>query len=100
MPLDRPLVVIPGDDPPMIAGSPHLDRLRERAEVAFYDTRPANDEEKLERVREATVILNSRGTVRWPRSVLKQLPKLKLIACCAIGVDCIDRETAREQGIL
>lgn len=100
MSANRPLVVIPGDDPPMIAGSPHLDRLRERAEVAFYDRRPASDEEKIERVRDATVILNSRGTVRWPGSVLKHLPKLKLISCCAIGVDCIDRVAAREQGVL
>lgn len=96
----RPLVVIPGDDPPMIAGSPHLDRLRERAEVVLYDTRPANDEEKVERVREATVILNSRAIVRWPGSVLGQLPKLRLIACCAIGVDCIDREAARKKAIV
>lgn len=100
MPLKRPLVVIPGDDPPMIAGSPHLARLRERAEVVEYDTRPASDEEKIERVKDATVILNSRATVRWPGSVLKQLPKLKLIACCAIGVDCIDRAAARELGVL
>lgn len=95
-----PLVVIPGDDPPMIAGSQHLARLRERAELIQYDTRPASDEQKIARVQDATVILNSRATVRWPGSVLKQLPKLKLIACCAIGVDCIDRAAARELGVL
>ena len=41
--MPRPLVVIPGDDPPMIAGSPQLARLRERADVAFYDSRPQTD---------------------------------------------------------
>jgi D-3-phosphoglycerate dehydrogenase len=83
----------------MIAGSHHLDRLRERADVALYDTRPDNDEEKVRRARDATVILNSRGIVRWPGSVLRQLPKLRLIACCAIGYDGIDLPAARELGI-
>src|SRR5687768_2104640 len=87
--MERPLIVIPGDRPPMIAGSPHLARLRERAEVVLYDTRPESDEEKLRRGRDATVILNSRGAVRWPGSVLRQLPKLRLIACAAIGYDGI-----------
>lgn len=95
----RPLVVVPGDFPPMIAGSPHLARLRERAEVVVYDTRPATDEEKIDRVHAATVILNSRGIVRWPGDVLRKLPSLKLISCCAIGVDCVDLPTARELGI-
>src|SRR5687767_4379801 len=96
---DRPLIVIPGDDPPMIAGSPHLARLRERADVAFHDQRPCDDAEKVARAKDAQIILNSRGIVGWPGNVLRQLPKLKLIACCAIGVDCIDMPVARELGI-
>ena len=57
-----PLVVIPGDDPPMIAGSQHLARLRERAELIEYDTRPASDKEKIERVQdELRVTLERRG---------------------------------------
>jgi D-3-phosphoglycerate dehydrogenase len=95
---DRPLVVVPGDDPPMIAGSPHLARLQEHADLKLYSTRP-RDDEKIERVRNATAILNSRGIVRWPGEVLRQLPRLKLIACCAIGVDCVDLVAARELGI-
>lgn len=96
----RSLVVVPGDYPPMIAGSPHLARLRERVKVVVYDTRPATDEEKIDRARSATVILNSRGIVRWPGDVLRQLPNLKLISCCAIGVDCVDLSAARELGIV
>lgn len=99
MPQSRLLVVVPGDFPKMIAGSHHLERLREVADVRLFDTRPASDEEKIERVRDATVILNSRGIVRWPGAVLRQLPNLKLISCCAIGVDCVDLATARELGI-
>lgn len=96
---NRPLIVVPGDDPPMIAKSPQLARLREQGELKVFTTRPKDDEEKVERAGEATVILNSRGIVRWPGEVLRRLPKLKLIACCAIGVDCIDLAAARELGI-
>jgi phosphoglycerate dehydrogenase-like enzyme len=96
---DRPIIVIPGDDPPMIAGSPHLDKLRARAEVVLHTTRPS-DEEKIERAKNATVILNSRGIVRWPADVLRELPRLKMIACCAVGFDCVDVKTAKELGIL
>jgi D-3-phosphoglycerate dehydrogenase len=99
MPAYRPVIVIPGDDPPMIAGSPRLDVLRERAEVVLHTSRPATDDEKVQRAKEATVILNSRGIVRWPGQVLRQLPRLKMIACCAIGFDCIDLQTATELGI-
>jgi D-3-phosphoglycerate dehydrogenase len=96
----RPLVIVPGDQPPAIAGSPHLARLRQRAEVRVYETRPESDEEKLERARDATVILNTRGAVHWPGRVLRQLPRLKMISCCAVGYDCIDLAAARELGIV
>lgn len=95
----RPLIVVPGDDPVLLAGSPHLDRLREVAEVRLFDSRPADDEEKVRRLQGATVLLNSRGSVQWPGDVLRQLPDLKLIACCAIGFDCVDVPVANERGI-
>lgn len=96
----RPTIVIPGDQPSVIGGSPQLARLRQHAEVVLFDTRPRSDEEKVERAREAAVILNTRGAVQWPGRVLRQLPKLKLIACCAVGYDCIDLPAARELGIM
>ena len=44
-------------------------------------------------------LVNSRGAVKWPRSVLTQLPQLRLFAVCGIGTDAIDLEAARECGI-
>lgn len=96
----RVRIVIPGDDPPMIAGSPQLERLRQVADVVLFDTRPEGDEQKVARAAEAEILLNSRGLVRWPGSVLRRLPRLKLIACCAVGFDCIDMPAARELGIV
>ena len=96
----RPVVVIPGDEPVQIAGSPQLDRLKPYAEVVLYRDRPKNDEEKIGRAREADVLLNSRGAVGWPGQVLAELPKLRMITTCGIGTDAIDLEAARRQKIV
>jgi D-3-phosphoglycerate dehydrogenase len=93
-------VIVPGDDPPQIADSPALDRLAGRAEVVVYKDRPASDEEKLERVRDAEVILNSRSAITWREPEFAQLPKLGLIATCSVGTDAIDLVAAKERGIV
>jgi D-3-phosphoglycerate dehydrogenase len=94
------ITVIPGDAPPQIQGSPHLDRLRAYGEVVLYSDRPTTLEEQVRRARDAICLLNSRGAVHWPGEVLRQLPQLRLISVCGIGTDAIDLETAQELGIL
>ncbi len=97
---DRLRIVIPGDDPPQMQGSPHLERLEEYGEVILYTDRPETAEEKIERVRGAGVMINSRGLVKWPGDVLRALPDLRMIATCSIGVDNFDLAVARESGIV
>ena len=92
-------IVVPGDEPVQIAGSPHLARLKPCGEVVLYSDLPANREQKIKRVAEADVILNSRGTVTWGADDFKQLPKLRLIATCSIGTDAIDLEAAKSCGV-
>ena len=92
-------VVVPGDDPPQLAGSSQLERLAPYGEVILYPTRPASAAEQLERVRGAQVIINSRGIVAWREKQLRALPDLRLIATCSIGTDMIDLAVARELGI-
>src|SRR5437773_2563360 len=99
MPATQVTIVIPGDDPPQLQGSPHLQRLRAHGEVILHTDRPATAEEKICRARGATCLINSRGAVKWPGEVLRQLPGLKLIATCGIGTDSIDLEEARALGI-
>src|SRR5438132_3539113 len=94
------VTVIPGDDPPQIQGSPHLDRLRAYGEVVLYTDRPTTLEERVRRARNAVCLLNSRGAVHWPGEVLRQLSRLRLISICGIGTDAIDLTTAKELGIL
>ena len=39
-------IVIPGDDPPQIQGSPHLKRLEAYGDIILYTDRPKTTEEK------------------------------------------------------
>lgn len=99
MPSERPLIVIPGDDPIQIQHSPHLARLEPYGEVVLYSDRPLDDAEKVRRTRGATCLINSRSSITWPAEVLRQLPQLRMFAICGIGTDAIDLDVAREQGI-
>lgn len=94
------IIAIPGDDPPQMQGSAHLERLRQYGEVRLFTDRPNGDDEKVRRCADATCLINSRSAIKWPGSVLNRLPALRMIAVCGIGTDAIDLETARARGIV
>ena len=94
----RLTIVVPGDEPLQIQGSPHLDRLTPFGEVIVYPDRPT-DEQKVERAKDAEVIINTRGAVTWRAEVLGSLPRLRLISVCSIGTDSIDLAAASEMGV-
>ncbi len=93
-------IAIPGDEPPQLQGSPHLDRLRARGELILHADRPVDDAEKLRRVADAICVINSRSAVKWPGQLLRQLPSLRMLTVCGIGTDAIDCATAKELGII
>lgn len=93
-------IVVPGDAPVQIAGSPHLEKLRPYGEVVLYDTRPASVAEKIARVQDAEVIMNTRGAVTWGDAEFSRLPKLKMITTCSIGTDMFDLDAAKARGIV
>jgi D-3-phosphoglycerate dehydrogenase len=97
---ERVKIVVPGDDPVQIAGSPHLERLKSYGDVALYTDRPETTEEKIRRAKDADILMNTRGAVTWRADDFKQLPTLKMITTCSIGTDMFDLEAAKEQGII
>ncbi|MGE3913369.1 MAG: 2-hydroxyacid dehydrogenase [Chloroflexota bacterium] len=96
---ERVQIVVPGDNPQQIQGSPRLAQLEPYGDVTVYTDRPTSFEEQIARAKDATILLNSRGAVKWPGDVLRQLPKLKFITVFGIGTDSIDLVTAKELGI-
>jgi D-3-phosphoglycerate dehydrogenase len=97
---DRVVIVIPGDDPPQIQGSPHLDRLRQYGEVILYTDRPKSREEQLARTKDAVCLVNTRGAVKWPGEALRALPRLRMATVCGIGTDAFDLEAARALDVI
>jgi D-3-phosphoglycerate dehydrogenase len=94
------VIVIPGDDPPQLQGSPHLGRLKSHGEVILHADRPSTVEEQVRRAAGAVCLINSRGALKWPGAALRRLPRLKMITACGIGTDAIDLAAAKELGIV
>ncbi len=92
-------IVVPGDFPPQIQGSPHLELLDGYGDVVIHRDLPPGVAELVARSEGAQVIINTRSSVGWPAAALRRLPELKLIATCSIGVDMIDLEAARDCGV-
>ena len=98
--MDRLKIVVPGDSPPQIQDSPHLNRLKPYGDVLLYSDRPETVDEKISRAAEADILINSRGMVKWHADVLPHLLKLKMISLCSIGTDMIDLDIAKKQNIV
>lgn len=97
---ERPVVVIPADDPPLVGRSENLMQLRTIADVRLYANRPSDAAEMLQRLKPADILLNSRSAVRVSAELLTELPQLKMIAVCGIGFDAIDLDAATRQGVV
>ena len=96
---ERAKIVVPGDNPTQIGGSPHLVRLGPYGDLELFTDTPADSAEKIARAEGAQVIINTRGVVTW-REEMRSLPDLKMIATCSIGTDMIDLNIAKELGIV
>lgn len=96
---DRPLVVVPSDDPAQCQGSPRMAEFDGVADVKIFPTRCESFEQRVERAQGATAIINSRSYVVWREEEFEHLPDLRFISVCGIGTDSIDLESARARGI-
>jgi phosphoglycerate dehydrogenase-like enzyme len=97
---ERVVIVVPGDDPPQIQGSPQLERLNAYGEVLLHTDRPRTLDEQIARAKDAVCLVNTRGAVKWPAPALRALPKLRMATVCGIGTDAFDLAAARELGIV
>ena len=94
-----PIIVVPDDEPPVLAGTVEEERLRQLGEVRIYDSRALGDEELLSRIADADIVYNIRSTSVFTRNVMKNCPRLKLIAIYGVGYDNVDVSAASELGI-
>ncbi len=88
------LIVVPDDNPPALAGTPALTRLRRSGEVRVYDSDATEPSVLMDRLRDAEVALNIRGRTRFTTDVLQACPKLRLISIWGTGTDNVDLKAA------
>jgi len=93
------LIVVPDDNPPALAGTLALERLRKIDEVRLYDSDATDPAVLAERLKEADIAVNIRGRTRFTAEVLQACPQLKLISIWGTGTDNVDLKAAATRGI-
>jgi len=93
------LIVVPDDNPPVMAGTPALDRLRRVGEVRVHDSDATDPTVLTERLRDAEMAVNIRGRTRFTADILGACSKLRLISIWGTGTDNVDLKTAAACGI-
>jgi len=93
------LIVVPDDNPPALAGTPALARLRKIDEVRLYDSDATDPAVLGDRLKDADAAVNIRGRTRFTAEVLQGCPKLKLISIWGTGTDNVDLQAAAARGI-
>jgi phosphoglycerate dehydrogenase-like enzyme len=93
------LLVVPDDNPPALAGTPALERMKQIGDVRVYDSDATDPAVLAERLRDADVAVNIRGRTRFTADVLQGCPKLRLISIWGTGTDNVDLKAAAARGI-
>ena len=91
-------IVIPDDEPLVVTVSAAYARLN-GMDVRAYSSRPSNQAELVERIRDAEFVINVRARTPFTRGVLQACPRLKLVSIWGTGTDNVDLAAARDLGI-
>jgi D-3-phosphoglycerate dehydrogenase len=94
-----PRIIIPDDFPRAFSGTKAEEKLKNLGEVQIYQDKAKTQEELIERIREAEVVINIRAYTHLNAEVLASCKKLKLISMWGTGTDNVDLESARKLGI-
>lgn len=92
-------VIVPDDWPPVLGASPALDKLRQQADVAYFDTLPRSQEMLIERLRDAEAVINIRSSCKFTDDVFQACPRLRLLSLWGTGTDNVDLLSAERRGV-
>src|SRR5438309_277617 len=94
-----PRIVIPDDAPPVMAASMAYRKLLEQTPVDYYDTLPGAEEQLIERIAGAEVVISIRSSTRFTESVFRNCPALRLVSLWGTGTDNVDLQSAARHGV-
>jgi D-3-phosphoglycerate dehydrogenase len=93
-------IVIPDDINGSFQSSPNLSKLKSLAQIEIFGSRAGSDNELIERVRDASVILTFRPAfTKFPKAVLDGAPNLRMVCVSGTGVEDIAVGEATARGI-
>jgi D-3-phosphoglycerate dehydrogenase len=94
-------IVIPDDSPPVISGTPALERIRAAGETVVYTSPPASEDDLIQRLHGAHTAINIRGYCKFTARALDAASgSLKHLAIWGTGTDNVDLEAARRLGVV
>ncbi|HLW60757.1 MAG TPA: NAD(P)-dependent oxidoreductase [bacterium] len=94
-------IVIPDDSPPVISGTPALERIRASAETIVHTSPPDSEDDLIRRLRDAHTVVNIRGYCKFTARVLESAHgALRHLAIWGTGTDNVDLAAARRLGIV
>jgi D-3-phosphoglycerate dehydrogenase len=74
-------------------------KLRDKADVTYYDTLPETEEKLIERIAGFPVAINIRSSVRFTETVFARSPELRMVSIWGTGTDNIDLASAARHGV-
>ena len=92
-------IIIPDDFPRAISGTKAEQKLKTLGAVQIYADKARSQEELIERIKEAEVLINIRAYTHLNSEVLALCQNLRLISIWGTGTDNVDLDTARKLGI-
>jgi D-3-phosphoglycerate dehydrogenase len=95
----RSRIIIPDDFPRAISGTKAEEKLKTLGEVRIHLDNAKTQEELIERIKGAEVVINIRAYTHLNTEVLNVCRSLRLISIWGTGTDNVDLESARKLGI-
>jgi D-3-phosphoglycerate dehydrogenase len=92
-------VCVPDDAPPVLASSGAWKDLNARARVFYHASLPASEDELIERIGTAEVVLNIRSSVKFSERVFVSCPTLRIVSVWGTGTDHVDLAAAARHGV-
>jgi len=94
-------IVIPDDSPPVMSGTPALERIRAAGETIVHTSPPASEDDLIQRLKGAHTVINIRGYSKFtPRVLETSSATVKHLAIWGTGTDNVDLAAARRIGIV
>jgi D-3-phosphoglycerate dehydrogenase len=94
-----PKLAIPDDCPPVLAVSAAFSRLRELADVEYFDTLPGSQERLIERIGSAEAVINIRASSKFTEEVFEGCSRLRLVSLWGTGTDNVNLAAAQRHGV-